>query len=255
MTGDVTDVIAARTGAPERLAPMVAWSAVAHAVLILLLLAAPAPRSGDEDRTVMTISLGAPGERTGGMTPMGGRAVQEAAPAPPIRRADPAPARPEMTLPDPRPARPQPERPRPQQAPADARSRTAARGEEVVAGSTRTDTQVRGQGFGLSGGGGLAGSSVEVDVANFCCPAYLEQMMAIIQRNWQQNHGVAGSTTVRFTVLRDGAIAQPQVERTSGFQILDTSAMRAVQLARLPPLPAEFTNPNLTVHIRFEYQR
>ena len=52
----------------------------------------------------------------------------------------------------------------------------------------------RGQGFGLSAGGGSSASGVQLDVANFCCPEYIEQMVTLIQRNWQQNQGVRGTT-------------------------------------------------------------
>ena len=70
-----------------------------------------------------------------------------------------------------------------------------------------------------------------------------------------KNQGVVGSTTVKFTIARDGTIQAPQVEKPSGFIALDNSAMRAVQITRLPPLPAAFQNPTLTVHMRFDYQR
>ena len=55
-------------------------------------------------------------------------------------------------------------------------------------GSTRVDTGARGQGFGLTSGGG-GGTGVQVDFANFCCPEYLSQMITLIQRNWQSNQG------------------------------------------------------------------
>jgi TonB family protein len=60
---------------------------------------------------------------------------------------------------------------------------------------------------------------------------------------------------MKFTILRDGTIQAPQVERPSGFLALDNAAMRAVQLTRLPPLPPDFDNSTLTVHVTFEYQR
>jgi protein TonB len=136
----------------------------------------------------------------------------------------------------------------------EARGTTPTTGEQVVNGSTRTDTRVRGQGFGLSSAGGGAGGPVQLDVSNFCCPEYLEQMVSRIQGNWQQNLGVPGTTVMKFTVMRDGTLQAVQVERTSGVIVLDSAADRAVRLtARLAPLPAQFPNPSLTVHMRFEY--
>jgi TonB family protein len=58
-----------------------------------------------------------------------------------------------------------------------------------------------------------------------------------------------------FTILRDGTIQAPAVEIPSGFLALDNSALRALQITRLPPLPAQFPNSTLTVHLRFDYQR
>ena len=60
---------------------------------------------------------------------------------------------------------------------------------------------------------------------------------------------------MKFTITRGGAIEQVQVERPSGFVALDLAAQRALLLTRLPELPAQFPNPTLTVHMRFEYSR
>jgi TonB family protein len=114
---------------------------------------------------------------------------------------------------------------------------------------------VRGQGFGLSSSGG-AGGAVSVDAVDFCCNEYLEQMVAIIHRHWEQNQGVIGTTIMKFTIRRDGVIEQVQVERQSGFLTLDLASQRALALTkRLSPLPQQYTNPTLGVHMKFEYQR
>lgn len=256
MSATVTDIIAARSRQPEGLTTMVFWSVIAHACGIGLLLLAPGARIDNTPRTVMTISLGgAPGPQAGGLTQMGGREVPPPAPEQPIRREEtppPPPAQPAMTLPDPR-KQAQPKPPR-RQATEVSRQRPAA-AEPPQQGSTRAETNARGQGFGLSSGG--SGSrGVELDVANFCCPEYLEQMVTLIQRNWEPNQGVVGAATMKFTILRDGAIQAVMLERSSGFVALDVAANRAVmRTQRLPPLPSPFPNPTLTVHMRFEYQR
>ena len=47
--------------------------------------------------------------------------------------------------------------------------------------------------------------------------------------------------------------SQPGAVRTSQH---DSRAQRAMVLTpRLPPLPVQFTNPTLTVHLTFEYTR
>jgi hypothetical protein len=35
--------------------------------------------------------------------------------------------------------------------------------------------------------------------------------------------------------------------------VLDIAAQRALLSTTLPPLPPQYTNPTLTVHIRFDY--
>jgi protein TonB len=252
---EVTEIIVARAQQHDALKTMVVWSVAAHIVLIAAFLFAPPSQNDDAQRVVMTISLGgAPGPQTGGLTQIGGRAVQAPPPQEPVRRAEsaPAPTRPAMTLPDPK-ARIKTV-PNPKQSPADATSRTLSTGEQPRDGNTRAETGAKGQGFGLSSGGG-GGDSMTLDVSNFCCPEYLAQMRDLITRNWQQNQGIVGSTVMKFTIQRDGSVLQPAVERSSGFVALDTAAQRALLLTKLGPLPAAFPNPTLTVHLRFDYQR
>jgi len=156
-----------------------------------------------------------------------------------------------MSLPNPK-SHP---RPQPKQAPPEATAKNVSTGEVPREGNTRVDTRVRGTGFGLSSAGGASGSSVTLDVSDFCCNEYIEQMVTMIRRSWDQNQGVVGATTMQFTIQRNGTIVAQQVERSSGFAALDNSAMRALQLTRLPPLPTAFENPTLTVHLRFDYTR
>lgn len=253
MIESVTDIIVARARRQDGLKTMVVWSAAAHAVLIAALALTPASRYDAEPRTVMTISLsGPPGPPTGGLTSAGGRAVQQVAPPEPRRAiTPPAPTPSPVTLPAPRP-RAQPAS-RPQQAPREATARTPSTGDEVRQGSTRAETGARGQGFGLSAGGGGFGG-VTLDVANFCCPEYLELMVTAIRRNWVQNQGIVGTTTMKFTIDRNGSIRDVQVERSSGFPPLDIAAQRALLVTgQLPPLPSAYPNPTLTVHMIFEY--
>jgi TonB family protein len=126
--------------------------------------------------------------------------------------------------------------------------------EEPRPGVTKTETGARGQGFGLSAGGS-GGTGVQLDVANFCCPEYIQQMVTLIQRNWRQTQGVPGQTVMKFTITRAGSIQGVNTEKPSGFLALDLAAERALLTTRLPELPPQFPNTSLTVHITFEYQR
>ena len=115
-------------------------------------------------------------------------------------------------------------------------------------------TGARNQGFGLSSSGGGIGQNVEMDVSNFCCPEYIQQVVLVIQRNWDKEQGVRGNSMVSLTIHRDGRTDAVAVSQSSGFYALDNAALRAIARAQLPPLPAAFTNSTLTLRITFEYQ-
>ena len=81
-------------------------------------------------------------------------------------------------------------------------------------------------------------------------------MVDLVRRNWDSKQQSVGLTTVKYTIQRDGTLTAVQVEKSSGYATLDLLANRAVLLTRkLPPLPAAFSEPSLTVHLVFEYQR
>ena len=193
------------------------------------------------------------------MTAMGGRPVQEVKPPDePVKREavrPPAAKVPEMTVPREN-ARPTKAPPREvKSAPDEARGRTPTRGAEKTAGTATADTGVRGQGFGLSSGGG-PGSGSTLDVADFCCPEYLATMMLMIKRAWNPNQGSAGQAIVKFTIQRDGRLTDIAVFGKSGLETLDLAAQRAVLATRqLPPLPDAFPNPTLTVRLSFRYEQ
>ena len=110
------------------------------------------------------------------------------------------------------------------------------------------------QGAGLSfGGDGLAGG--ETDLKDFCCPEYLNQVLSIIDSSWAKNQTERGATMMRFTIARDGTIRDVSVEHSSGVGILDRASRSALvdPNTRLPPLPAEYQKPILTVHLTFPY--
>jgi TonB family protein len=260
----VTDVLIGRSREPEGLRRTLGYSVGAHAVVIAFLLLAPSewrqPAADSGERLVMSISLGgAAGPQSGGMTPIGGRPIQAVAPPIDARRPEPirppAARTPEMTAPAPAPSRAQPREPV-KAAPAEARGRTPIRGEEVRSGSAPADTGARGTGFGLSSGGGGQGASAYVDSGNFCCPEYLETMVALIRRNWKQQLGTAGENIVKFTIERDGRISAMELEKPSGYFALDLESQRAlINTRQLPPLPSGYTESRLVVHLRFEYLR
>lgn len=262
---DVTDVIRGRMQETDGLQRMAIISLAAHGLIVAALVFAPGGWLSQQDtavKTVMTISLGGGngGPASGGMTSIGGRAVQVQTPPDTPKRPEPirppAAKTPEMTVPTPGrvPTKAAPATPV-KQAPDEARGRTPTRGAETREGSAIAETGARGQGFGLTTSGG-AGSGSTIDVANFCCPEYLVDMVNRIRANWNAQAEVAGAVVVLFTIQRDGTLANASVEKSSNYTALDINALRAVMTTRqLTPLPPGFPNPSLTVHLNFQYTR
>lgn len=260
---DVTDVLRGRMQTPAGLQKMISVSVAAHLALAAALIISRGDflRRHDAPPTLMTISIaGSAGPENGGMTALGGRPVQAVTPPdePPKREAVRAPAAktPEMTVPLPN-AKTVKATPAPnvKQAPDEARGRTPTKGKEQAFGSAIADTGVRGQGFGLSTGGGAgSGSSLEI-TGDFCCPEYLATMITRIRSAWNQNQGARGESLIRFTIRRDGSITDATIFRQSGIATLDNAALRAVlQTRTLPPLPDAYPNPTLTMRLNFQYQ-
>ena len=261
---DVTDVLRSRMQEPAGLRLTALVSLLFHSLVAASLVYGPirwASPPAKDDRPVMTITLGGAGNgpKSGGLTAIGGRPVQTTEPAPkPEAVRAPAVKTPEMMVPKTvskaaltTKAAPPPV----ETAPDQARGKTPTRGEEVRAGNALADTGIRGQGFGLSSGGG-PGSGSTLDVADFCCPDYLILMIDRIRSNWSQQVEVPGATMVKFTIQRDGTLTDISSERSSGYSSLDLNALRAIRVTRqLPGLPSAFSNPTLTVHLNFQYQR
>jgi TonB family protein len=260
---DVTDVLRGRMHQPAGLQRMAAVSALVHGAALAALVLAPGNMFSSrptETRSVMTISLGegTPGPTNSGLTNIGGRPVQVEKPpeAPKEALRPPAAKAPEMTIPV-KGAKPVPNSSTTvKEAPEEARGRTPTKGAEPTPGTSVADTGVRGQGFGLSTGGG-AGSGSRLDISgDFCCPEYVILMVEKIRGNWNQTVDAVGEVFVAFTIQRDGRLTNVTTEQSSGYSVLDLNAQRAVVYTRqLPALPDAYPNESLTVHLNFQYKR
>ena len=261
---DVSDVLRDRMAPPAGLERMVAMSVLAHGAILAAIILAPAGLFGgksSEPKTVMTISLGSgtPGPQNGGMTSIGGRAVQEQTPVAP---KTPEPVRPpaakasDMVIPKGPPLK-NANAADVKQAPDQARGRTPSRGAEPTKGSALVETGVRGQGFGLSTGGGKgSGSSLDVDFGTFCCPDWLDQVLTQIRSNWDDKSDAPGDSYVKFTIQRNGLLTDVKVDKPSAYSPNDRAAQRAVLYTKqVVALPAAFPNPTLTVNLDFQYLR
>lgn len=99
-------------------------------------------------------------------------------------------------------------------------------------------------------------SSAQVDAYNFGSPYYLSLVFGKIRDEWENPVESSSilTTTIYFRILRDGTVVETKVEKTSGVDLFDQSAMRAIiSSTPFPPLPNEFTGEYLGIHLEFEY--
>jgi outer membrane biosynthesis protein TonB len=259
MHEDVDDVIAMRGAmVPPGLNRLVTISLAAHVIVVLALAVMPRDWFAPPEKRVMTISLsGTPGERTTGINPVSGKQVDQVAP-PPKR---PEVAKPvETTRPDTMkvPAKPAPKPEPVKKPPVETKpepTRPPTTGKQISKGTAAVDTGAQAPGTGLTFGGGAAGAVGQLDVADFCCPQFLDAMIRQIREGWPSSQPNRGTTIMKFTVLRDGTITDVVVEKPSGYPLLDIASRTAIPAKLRLGLPAQYPENQLVVHLTFPYDR
>ncbi|PYM49496.1 MAG: hypothetical protein DME10_20415 [Candidatus Rokuibacteriota bacterium] len=112
-----------------------------------------------------------------------------------------------------------------------------------------------GQATGSTAGVG----SLTVDVTDFPHAWYLRQVLAKVQERWQSQKRASEpeqKPLVWVEINRDGSIATPRIERSSGNTFYDQAALRAiVEASPFPQLPADWTKPSLRILFNFELRR
>ncbi|OGS21103.1 MAG: hypothetical protein A2252_05570 [Elusimicrobia bacterium RIFOXYA2_FULL_39_19] len=96
------------------------------------------------------------------------------------------------------------------------------------------------------GGGGIS-------VSNFPYKWYLSTVRDRIFSQWTEvSSNMKRSSIIRFSIQRDGSLGSLEIEKSSGDNYYDHIALRAVEYAQpFPPLPNEFSENQLTVHVDF----
>lgn len=137
----------------------------------------------------------------------------------------------------------------PMSTPSDRRGKTAA---EPAA---RPSAAALGQATGSISGQGL----LTLDVTDFPYAWYLRQVLQKVEERWQtQNRSSepAQKPRIYVEIRRDGSIAPPRIEQTSGSSFYDRAALRAItEASPFPPLPADWANPSLRVLFNFDLKR
>ena len=102
----------------------------------------------------------------------------------------------------------------------------------------------------------VSGSNrMKIQIPDFPFAYYLNILKIRIQENWRPPPGrrERESAVVGFVISRQGKISNVVLEKSSGKYQFDQAAQRAVIYANpLPPLPADFLEDFLAVHIEFE---
>ncbi|MBI4827557.1 MAG: TonB family protein [Nitrospinae bacterium] len=123
----------------------------------------------------------------------------------------------------------------------------------------RKEIAAPGGGGGPGAGGGPRKTIVTEGVA-FPHLWYLQIVERKVRDNWI-THGVDISTkradpVVRFSIGRDGRVTESRLERPSGSEPLDESALGAVSMAGpFPPLPEDYPASALTIYFAFSYEQ
>ena len=117
----------------------------------------------------------------------------------------------------------------------------------------------QGNEFSLGTGPGGTGLGLKIGGKGGKYSYYVDAVLTKIGSNWANPYagsGVRFSSTIYFVIHKDGKIAGTKIEKSSGNELFDRSAERAViSTQTLPPLAGEFANQDsLKLHLEFEYK-
>ena len=129
------------------------------------------------------------------------------------------------------------------------------RGKTAVEPASRPATAALGQATGSIAGQG----SLTLDVTDFPYAWYLRQVLQKVEERWQtQNRSseAAQKPRIYVEIRRDGTIAPPRIDQSSGSSYYDRAALRAItEASPFPPLPPEWANPSLRVLFNFDLKQ
>jgi outer membrane biosynthesis protein TonB len=254
----VDDVLRARRADPAGLGRIMSVSVAVHLASVLVVLALPKAWLTHEPAkpVLMTLNMGgSPGDRSGGRVSAGARPVEQVAP-PPTRPQPIPPAAPKKTTVIATPKTPPKTPPKPAETgtTTSAVTRPPTTGAQVTRGTAVADTGATGQGTGLTFGGGAGGATVTLE-SDFCCPEWASEVARRIEANWNRDQPLSGTTVLVFDIKRDGTFTKPEVEKSSGNVMLDVASKSAFDGLKLPPLPKEYAQDRLRIHLTFPYVR
>lgn len=248
-----------------------------HGLLLVVVLMAPRLKTPPPPMEFVPVQI-IPAQALGVRRPAPPR--RKAPPAPPAETPAPeepepeaAPPKPEPAddvpaLPDPESDKKKPETPKPTPArpPEPSRETAPDKGETSRQGSGKTEEGVSGTAPGATGDqlgrrGGPRGNPLgttafgsevgSLDNPDFTYAYYLDRLLTLIDDQWQRPAMGSGvKAVIFFRIGRDGSMTDLQVEQSSGYNSFDLAALRAVQnAAPFPPLPRAYKHQDLGVHL------
>ncbi len=125
----------------------------------------------------------------------------------------------------------------------------------------RTGLGIGGSGTGSGGTGSGSGSGSGIGSGYFPYAYYVDILKNRVSTNWysgMMQFKARGKyyLVIFFKIQRNGQISEVSVEKSSGISELDLSALRAVQQAApFPPLPRDFADDYLIVHLEFFWEQ
>ncbi len=118
-----------------------------------------------------------------------------------------------------------------------------------------------GGGSGPGGGGFGPGYGPGTGPSNFPYTYYINIITERVSANWFTSlvdSGVPGNfqTIISFKIQKNGQITDVEIKQSSGLTPLDLSALRAVRAsAPFPPLPRDYDDAYLIIHLIFEHAK
>jgi TonB family protein len=181
-------------------------------------------------------------------------APRSSEPEPASKAASPAPESEQSQTAKPSP-QPQPAQPQPPAPAANPRVASVPPQPPPPAGMFR-----RGGGGGLKGGrGGIEGEPIPLDTPEPKFQDYFNQIRERIKSKWiypyeASSRGIEGELQIEFGIAKSGELQFIEKRHSSGVELLDDYAMRAVQLASpFPPVPDAISKGGLPINGIFRY--
>jgi protein TonB len=108
--------------------------------------------------------------------------------------------------------------------------------------------------LGRPSGSAQGSGAMTLDVTDFPFAYYLAAVQRKITERWEGRAQPGRQPVAVFEIARSGQVSKLTIEKSSGNPHYDQQALRAITEANpLPPLPPEYSEPMLRIHIGFNF--